>query len=73
MIGGIGTPELIIILIVALLLFGAKRLPEIGRAIGKGIREIRNASDGIMSDDEEVYKDIKDKSPREEDNSENKS
>ena len=61
MFGGIGTPELIVILIIALLLFGAKRLPEIGRAIGKGIRELKKASEGIMSDEDEAHKEAKEK------------
>jgi sec-independent protein translocase protein TatA len=37
MFGSIGIPELIIILVIILLLFGASRLPEIGRGLGKGI------------------------------------
>ncbi|MGQ9707055.1 MAG: twin-arginine translocase TatA/TatE family subunit [bacterium] len=59
MFGGIGTPEVIIILIVALLLFGAKRLPEIGRSIGRGIRELRKASEGVISDEDDKYKEEK--------------
>jgi sec-independent protein translocase protein TatA len=43
MFGPIGWPEIIIILIVALLLFGAKRLPEIGRSMGKAIREFKKS------------------------------
>ena len=40
---GIGPTELIILLIVVLLLFGAKRVPEIGRSVGKGMREFKDA------------------------------
>ena len=40
---GIGFPELMIILLVCLLLFGANRLPEIGRSLGEGIREFKKA------------------------------
>lgn len=40
---GIGFPELMIILLVCLLLFGANRLPEIGRSLGDGIREFKKA------------------------------
>lgn len=41
---GIGMPELIVILIVLLLLFGAQRLPEIGRALGKTMQEFKKAT-----------------------------
>jgi TatA/E family protein of Tat protein translocase len=41
---GIGAPELIFILILALLIFGPKRLPQIGRTLGKGMAEFRRAS-----------------------------
>lgn len=40
---GIGMPELLIILVVVLLLFGANRLPEIGKNLGEGIREFKKA------------------------------
>ena len=40
---GLGAPELIVILVVALLVFGPGRLPEIGGALGKGIRDFRKA------------------------------
>ena len=43
---GLGMPELILILIIALVIFGAKNLPDIGKAFGKTIREFRNATDG---------------------------
>jgi sec-independent protein translocase protein TatA len=39
----LGPTELIVILVVALLLFGPRRLPEIGQAVGKGIREFKDA------------------------------
>ncbi|HET7855481.1 MAG TPA: twin-arginine translocase TatA/TatE family subunit [Gaiellaceae bacterium] len=43
---GIGPTELIILLIVVLLLFGAKRVPEIGRSVGRGMREFKDAVSG---------------------------
>ena len=42
-IGGLGMGEMILIFLVVLLLFGAKRLPEIGRSLGKGIREFKSS------------------------------
>ena len=42
--GRIGIPELIIILAIIILIFGANRLPEIGRGIGKGIRNFKDAT-----------------------------
>ncbi len=44
---GIGMPELIIILVIALIIIGPKKLPEIARAIGKGMAEFRKATDDI--------------------------
>ncbi|GEM_PF-2933629 len=46
---GIGTPELILILVIALLILGPKKLPEVARAIGKGLGELRRATDGIKN------------------------
>ena len=43
---GIGFPELIVILVVALLIFGPGKLPELGNALGKGIRDFRRAFEG---------------------------
>jgi sec-independent protein translocase protein TatA len=45
--GPIGLPELVIILIIVVLIFGANRLPELGRGIGKGIR---NFKDGMKDE-----------------------
>ena len=44
MIGRLGLPELIIILVIIIVLFGASRLPEIGRGIGKGIKNFKDAT-----------------------------
>ncbi len=49
----IGIQEIVVILIVALLLFGASRLPELGRSLGKGIREFKKALRGIEEEDEQ--------------------
>ena len=47
MIGSLGLPEIIFILVLALLIFGPKRLPEIGRTVGKGLAEFRKASNDL--------------------------
>jgi len=64
MFGSIGVPELIVILAIALLIFGPKKLPEVGRSIGKALREFRKTSDEIKEKIEEEiqaeeFKDIK--------------
>ncbi len=47
MFGSIGGPELIVIFVVALLIFGPRKLPELGRAIGKGLAEFRRAANDL--------------------------
>ncbi|GLX69640.1 twin-arginine translocase TatA/TatE family subunit [Paenibacillus glycanilyticus] len=47
----IGMPGLILLIIVALLLFGPKKLPELGRAFGRTVREFKSGVQGIMEDD----------------------
>jgi sec-independent protein translocase protein TatA len=42
--GRIGLPEMLVILVIVILIFGANRLPEIGRGIGKGIRNFKEAT-----------------------------
>lgn len=53
--GNLGFTEIMLIMVVVLLLFGAKRLPEVGSSIGKGIREFKRSlsdtQDAIMGDD----------------------
>ncbi|HYT76938.1 MAG TPA: twin-arginine translocase TatA/TatE family subunit [Vicinamibacterales bacterium] len=44
MLGRVGLPELLIILAIIILIFGANRLPDIGRGIGKGIRNFKDAT-----------------------------
>ncbi len=55
--GNLGFTEIMVILLVVLLLFGAKRLPEVGASIGKGIREfkrsITDTQDALMSNEEQ--------------------
>lgn len=46
---GIGIPELILILIVGLIVFGPNKLPEVGRAVGKGLREFKKASNALQA------------------------
>src|SRR3954451_23637068 len=59
MFSNIGVPGLILILTVALVIFGPNKLPEIGRAFGKSIREFKKATEGIADDiKEEIKEDI---------------
>ena len=51
--GPIGWQEMILILVVLLLLFGAKRLPEMGRSLGRGMREFKDAVTGTEQDEPE--------------------
>jgi sec-independent protein translocase protein TatA len=53
MLGNIGPLEIIVVLIIALIVFGPKRLPELGSSLGRGIREFRNTVTGDKSDDDE--------------------
>ncbi len=53
MFGNIGLPEMIFIMVIALLVFGPKKLPEIGRTIGKAIREFKKSTDDIKEKFEE--------------------
>jgi sec-independent protein translocase protein TatA len=53
MFGNIGFPELLIIMVIALLIFGPKKLPEVGKSIGKAVREFRRTSDEIKGRIEE--------------------
>lgn len=56
---GIGMQELLIILLICLLVFGAGRLPEIGKALGKTIKEFKKSMKEIGSDEEEEKKEEK--------------
>jgi sec-independent protein translocase protein TatA len=48
----IGLPEILIVLAIALIVFGPKRLPEMGRSLGRGIREFKDSITGNDEDDE---------------------
>lgn len=48
----IGIPGLILIVIVVLILFGPSKLPELGRAVGKSLKEFKNATKGLTKDDQ---------------------
>lgn len=54
MFGSIGMPELIIILVIALIIFGPRKLPELGRSLGRSLSEFRRASNELKNtlDDE---------------------
>jgi sec-independent protein translocase protein TatA len=49
----IGLPEILVVLVIALIVFGPKRLPELGRSLGKGIREFRGSVSGESHDDDD--------------------
>lgn len=53
MLGSLGFPELMMIFVVALIIFGPKRLPDIGRSIGKAMGEFRRATNDLKSTLEE--------------------
>ena len=62
MFGSFGWPEIIVILIIVLIIFGPGKLPFVGGAIGKGIREFKKAIGG-RDDEEDITEEIKPESP----------
>ena len=54
----VGPWEIILLLLLALLLFGAKRLPEIGRSLGRGMREFKDSVSGKDDDEERVHRQL---------------
>ena len=59
----IGTGEIVLLLLLALLLFGAKRLPEIGRSLGKGMREFKDSVTGSSDEKAELPASSSDEPP----------
>jgi sec-independent protein translocase protein TatA len=53
MFGSLGMPELIVIFIIALIVFGPRKLPELGRSLGRGIAEFKKATNELQSSLEE--------------------
>jgi sec-independent protein translocase protein TatA len=52
--GSVGPTELIIVLVIALLVLGPKRLPEVGRSVGRGMREFKDSLSGINTRDDDA-------------------
>ncbi|MFP7298246.1 twin-arginine translocase TatA/TatE family subunit [Neobacillus niacini] len=63
MLSNIGIPGLILILIIALIIFGPKKLPEIGSAFGKTLSEFRRTAASIIDEEEEVLESNKRQQP----------
>ena len=54
----LGFPEILMIFIIALLVFGPKKLPELGKSLGKGLKEFKKATDELKSNWDEQLKDV---------------
>lgn len=67
--GWIGFPELLILLLVVLLVFGPKRLPEMGRSLGRGMREFKDSITGDNKDEQGQAKPLTPPVPHEHDTS----
>ena len=64
MFGSIGMPELMIIFVIALIIFGPRKLPELGRSMGRSLSEFKRASNELRSTlDEEIRIEEKDPAP----------
>jgi sec-independent protein translocase protein TatA len=61
MFGSIGMPELIIIFVIALIIFGPRKLPELGRSLGKSLAEFKKASNELKSTLEEERSTLEEK------------
>jgi Tat protein translocase TatB subunit len=62
---GIGLPELLVIAVIALLVVGPKKLPDLAKTLGKGLSEFKKATEGITEDFKEALKD--DEKPKNDD------
>jgi TatA/E family protein of Tat protein translocase len=56
MFGNLGAPEILVILVVALIVFGPKRLPEVGRQVGAAMRELRRMQDSVRAEIDTVMR-----------------
>ncbi|REJ82855.1 MAG: twin-arginine translocase TatA/TatE family subunit [Bacteroidetes bacterium] len=56
-IGGLGTGEIVLIVLLLIFFFGAKKIPDLARGLGKGIKEFKDAKNGVESADKEKLKD----------------
>ncbi len=72
-IGSIGIPGLILILVIALIIFGPKKLPEIGSAFGQTLAEFKKSTKEIMSDDSDETTDTKETAEQKEKKTEERS
>jgi sec-independent protein translocase protein TatA len=68
MFSNIGIPGLILILIIALVIFGPAKLPQLGRAVGDTLREFRNSTKGVVDEITEGVKEDKDKTQEDQGN-----
>jgi len=59
LLGALGTNEIIIILVIVLLLFGGRKIPELMRGLGKGVREFNDAKSNVKREIEESSNDVK--------------
>jgi sec-independent protein translocase protein TatA len=58
MLSNIGVPGLILILVLALIIFGPKKLPEMGRAVGQTLREFKKSTKGLIDDEKETIEEV---------------
>ena len=59
LLGMLGTNEIIIILVIVLLLFGGRKIPELMRGLGKGVREFNDAKNNVKKEIEESSNDVR--------------
>lgn len=64
LLSSIGIPGLILILVIALIIFGPSKLPEIGRAVGNTLKEFKKATNDLISNDKEEKTNFEEKNNR---------